>query len=186
MNKGWGGLPLRKSLLREEGARPKRLNPGAPGWLSPLSICLQIRSWSRRPGIQPCVGLPAQQGACFSPWPSPLLVCSLTLKSIIKILKKNQTNKQPSRLLENRVKWKTGVLWNLCTSVDICTGLHTSFSVGYGSNVCKSPLISLVKPQNRKEVCIIRSFSCFQNDPGHTLAATDLFFFSPLFFPSFF
>ena len=33
---------------------------GAPGWLSPLSICLQPRSGSQGPGIKPHAGLPDQ------------------------------------------------------------------------------------------------------------------------------
>ena len=52
-----------------------------------LSICLRLRSWSQGPGIEPCIGPPAPQGACFSlslcllP---PLLVCTLSLCQINK------------------------------------------------------------------------------------------------------
>ena len=38
----------------------------APGWLSWLSVCLQLRSWSWGPGIKFHIRLPAQQGVCFS------------------------------------------------------------------------------------------------------------------------
>ena len=54
----------------------------APGWLSQLSICLLLRSWSQSPGIKPCIGLPAQQRACFALslcLPLLLLVLSLSL-----------------------------------------------------------------------------------------------------------
>ena len=56
----------------------KYMEKGAPGWLSQLSICLWLRSWSRCPGIKSCLRLPAHPGACFSLClPLPLLVCSL-------------------------------------------------------------------------------------------------------------
>jgi len=36
-------------------------------WVAQLSsVCLQLRSWSQSPGIEPCIGLPAQQGVCLS------------------------------------------------------------------------------------------------------------------------
>ena len=35
------------------------INIGVPGWLSWLSTCLRLRSWSQHPGIQPCLGCPA-------------------------------------------------------------------------------------------------------------------------------
>ncbi len=49
---------------------------GAPEWLSWLSVCLQLRSWSRGPGIEPHVRLPAQWGVCFS---LLLSLCALSL-----------------------------------------------------------------------------------------------------------
>ena len=36
------------------------------GWLSWLSIYLQLGSWSQSLGIKPHMGLPARQGVCFS------------------------------------------------------------------------------------------------------------------------
>ena len=57
---------------------------GAPGWLSQLSICLQLRSLSQGPGIEPCLRLPAQRAVCFSLslcLPLCLLVPSLSLSS---------------------------------------------------------------------------------------------------------
>ena len=55
------------------------------------SVCLLLRSWSQGPGIEPPVGLPAPQEACFSVSHSPCL-CSLSrcvsLCQINKILKK--------------------------------------------------------------------------------------------------
>ena len=49
-----------------------------PGWLSRLSICLWLRSWSWGPGIEPHIGRPALRGVCsyLSPLPHPHL-CSL-------------------------------------------------------------------------------------------------------------
>ena len=39
---------------------------GVPGWLSRWSVCLQLRSWSQGPGIEPHImGLPAQWGVCL-------------------------------------------------------------------------------------------------------------------------
>ena len=53
---------------------------GAPAWLSQLSVCLWFMS-----GIEPHVGLSAQQGACFSLClpPSPT-ACALSLWQISK------------------------------------------------------------------------------------------------------
>ena len=55
---------------------------GAPRGLSWWSICFRLRSWSRGPGIEPCIRAPAQQGVCFSLslCPSSPLVLSLSLK----------------------------------------------------------------------------------------------------------
>lgn len=67
----------------EEGLLIKNLTEGASWWLSWLSICFQIRSWSHSPGIEPHFRLPAQQGAYYSLslcLPHPLLVHSLFLK----------------------------------------------------------------------------------------------------------
>ena len=46
-----------------------------------LGICLQLRSWLQGPGIKPCIGLPGQREAYFSPslCLSTLLVLSLSL-----------------------------------------------------------------------------------------------------------
>ena len=43
-----------------------RLINRAPGWLSGLSLCLRLRSWSQGPGMEPRIGLSAQRGVCFS------------------------------------------------------------------------------------------------------------------------
>ena len=50
----------------------KRVGTGAPGWLSLVSICLQLRSWSQGPGMEQRIRLPAQWGVCFS---LPLFLC---------------------------------------------------------------------------------------------------------------
>ena len=57
---------------------------GMPGWLSRLSICLRLRSWSWSPGIESHIGLPAQRGGLLLPltlFPLVLFVShSLSLK----------------------------------------------------------------------------------------------------------
>ena len=42
----------------------KKTYIGTPGWLSRLSVCLWLRSWSQGPGIKPHIRLPARW-ACF-------------------------------------------------------------------------------------------------------------------------
>ena len=49
---------------------------GTLGWLSWLSVYLQLRSWSQDPGMEPYMGLSAHWGACFS---LCLCACSLPL-----------------------------------------------------------------------------------------------------------
>ena len=59
-----------------------KTNVRVPGWLSQLSIWLQLRSWSQGPGIKPCIGLCAQQGVCLRvslPLPLPPLVHAFSL-----------------------------------------------------------------------------------------------------------
>ena len=58
----------------------------APSWLSQLSICLWLKSWSQGPAIKPHthVRSPAQRGVCFSLslWPSThLYSLSLSLSN---------------------------------------------------------------------------------------------------------
>jgi len=54
---------------------------GTPGWLSRLSGCLRLGSWSQGPGIESRIGLLARRGACFSLClPLPLLVFCLSDK----------------------------------------------------------------------------------------------------------
>ena len=52
-------------LIPPSHSMVKSSSLGAPGWLSGLSLCLWLRSWSQGPGIEPRIGLSAQQGACF-------------------------------------------------------------------------------------------------------------------------
>ena len=76
----------RKTLVnKKEKELSKNSKTGVPGWLSKISLCLQLRSWSRGPGIEPHSWVSAQRGACFSlslccssPSPSAWL-CSLSL-----------------------------------------------------------------------------------------------------------
>ena len=48
----------------------------APGWLSQLGVCLQLRSRSQGPAIEPHMGLPAQPLHLPLLLPLPLLVLS--------------------------------------------------------------------------------------------------------------
>ena len=59
---------------------------GVPGWLSQLSACLLLRSWSQGPGMETWVGLPAQRGVCFflSLCPSLCFIFSLSNKIFMK------------------------------------------------------------------------------------------------------
>lgn len=52
---------------------------GASGWLSGLSLCLRLRLWSQGSGIEPHIGLFAQQGACSHPLRLP--TCDLSLSN---------------------------------------------------------------------------------------------------------
>ena len=53
---------------------------GVPVRLSQLSVWPQLTSWPLGPGIEPCIVLPAQHGACFSlSLAAPLLQFSLSL-----------------------------------------------------------------------------------------------------------
>jgi len=63
---------------------------GTSGCLSRLSVCLRLRSWFQGPGMESCIGILAQRGACFSLCLLlPLLVLSLSLSlTNKKILKK--------------------------------------------------------------------------------------------------
>ena len=62
---------------------------GAPGWLSGLSHCLQLRSWSQGPGIESCIGLTARWGACFLlSLCLPFCLLGISLCQINKIFKK--------------------------------------------------------------------------------------------------
>ena len=60
----------------------KILSLRAPGWLSGLSLYLQLRSWSQGPGIKPHIGLSVQQGACFPPPPTWGLPLCLLVNSV--------------------------------------------------------------------------------------------------------
>ena len=59
---------------------------GALGWLSWLSICLQLRSGCRGLGFQPYIRLPAQRVVCFclSPFAPPCPACPLSTSLINK------------------------------------------------------------------------------------------------------
>ena len=67
---------------------------GVPRWLSWLSICLLLGSWSQGPEIEPHIGLLAQPGACFSfSAAPPPCALSLSVKKINYLqLKKKKTD----------------------------------------------------------------------------------------------
>ena len=69
---------------------PKKIKlTGAPGGLSQVSVCLfsSGHDSGRGPGIEPLIGLPAQQGLCFS---LCLSVC-LLLRSL-SLCQRNKLN----------------------------------------------------------------------------------------------
>ena len=51
-------------------------NLGAPGWLSQLSVCFWLRSWSQGPGMEPQLGNLCSAGGLLLPLPLPLSPCS--------------------------------------------------------------------------------------------------------------
>ena len=60
---------------------------GAPGWLSRLSGCLQLRSWSQNPGIEPHAPAYREPASPSPPWPCALLhALFLSLSQINKII----------------------------------------------------------------------------------------------------
>ena len=67
--------------LKQFSTKYKNTFLGTLGWLSWLSVCLQLRSCSRGPGIKLHILLPAHWGACFCLCPSS---CSwvLSLKQV--------------------------------------------------------------------------------------------------------
>ena len=59
--------------------------PGDPGWLSRLSVCLQLRSWTWGPGSSPAAGsLPRGCLLLSLPQPLPLLVFLLATSLYLK------------------------------------------------------------------------------------------------------
>lgn len=66
----------------------KVLFVGTPRWLSWLRVCFQLQSWSWVLGIESCIGFPVQLKVCFSLWPFPLFM--LTLSFFISLSKINK------------------------------------------------------------------------------------------------
>ena len=104
----------------------------APGWLSQLSVCLELRSWSQGPGFKFCIGLPASPShfACHSS-----CLCSLSNKIFIKKKNHQFTEKVSSgynsehlqqRSLSNKsssgIFWKTSkyIFIDLLPNLKIC------------------------------------------------------------------
>ena len=77
---------LKNPFLKGVPAIPsKTVCPRAPEQLSWLSLCLQCRSWSQGPWVNPCFGIPTQWRACFSLSLCPSLCsCSLWFSQINK------------------------------------------------------------------------------------------------------
>ena len=74
-------------------------------WLS-LSVCFQLGSWSQGLGMEPHIGLLAQQGVFFSLGlcPSPACVLSLSLQYINKILKKQKQKAKTVQISYNKLR----------------------------------------------------------------------------------
>ena len=72
-----------------------------PGWLSQLSGCLQLRSWSQGPGIKAWVQAPCSVGSLLLTLPLHLLPLRLSctvLNEYIKFLKTKKIFKMPTAL----------------------------------------------------------------------------------------
>ena len=89
-------IPLRDSFWKSGVG-------GAPGWLSRLSVCPQLRSWSWGPGIETCVRLPAQWAGCLSLSTACALLSVFSLSHVNKIFKKKEGRE------ERNSEWVSGV-----------------------------------------------------------------------------
>ena len=69
---------------------------GLPGWISPLSVCLQLSSWFQGPGIKSCIRLPAQWESLLLPLSVAPHSCALSLCQKKK-LKKEKKRKEKKR-----------------------------------------------------------------------------------------
>lgn len=52
----------------------------APEWLRRLSICIQLKSWSQGTETESHIRLPVLRGVCFSLYPAPPIMTSLSNK----------------------------------------------------------------------------------------------------------
>ena len=89
---------------------------GAPGWLSQWSICLQLRSWSYGPGMEPHIRLPAQWRVCSSL--SSLLMYSLAIFVTISV-SLSQINKNLNRKKRENPPWENQYILSLCSMENI-------------------------------------------------------------------
>lgn len=65
--KEWKAL-IRRIIhnFRKQCQSLRNIDMGAPGWLSQLTVCLQLMTWSQGRRMKPHIRLPAQQGVCLS------------------------------------------------------------------------------------------------------------------------
>jgi len=74
----WGTCTLPLAIRGHVELKAIRENPTLLNIKAKPSLWSEEFNFSERPGIEPRIRLPAQQGICFSLCPSPLLIFSLS------------------------------------------------------------------------------------------------------------
>ena len=90
---------------------------GASGWLSWLVVCLQLRSWSPGPWIEPCMGLPCSAESLLFPFllplPSACSLCFFSLSNKQKKMFKREIRKSVSLVIISKADdtwWSNNLL----------------------------------------------------------------------------
>ena len=137
-------LPLPHLIPNKWMNLKKKNNNGAPGWLSQLSVCLRLRSWSQGRGMEPHQA-PSSAGSLLLPLPlhctpsrsSCSRSCMVSLSLSNKIFKNKKQTKLKQRQKAASWIWPMGsslltpvyfiftVFWNL--SMIFCVILTLTF-----------------------------------------------------------
>ena len=106
--------------------------------------CLpSVQSWFQGPGIESCIGLPAQQGVCFShPHPHPC-AHSPSLAKINKIFKTKQSKFSVTTVKGAQVIFKSFLLAGITSQGFTTLGKTAPFSCWATINLCCDCLASL-------------------------------------------